>query len=65
MRIFKSPAYRNAERALKAARTQEELDVVRDSARVQLKPKEFGHFLKKLAARRQELANQWGREAAT
>lgn len=65
MRIFKSRACRHAERALSAARTQEELDVVRNSARVQLKPKEFGHFLKKLAARRQELADQWGREAAT
>ena len=65
MRIFKTPACRHAEHALSAARTQEELDVVRNSARIQLNPTEFGHFLKKLADRRQELADQWGREAAT
>lgn len=32
--------------------------------RAALSTKEFGHFIKKVAARRQELADQWGREEA-
>lgn len=62
MRIFKSKPYRHAERALKAARTQEQVDIVRANAHVSLTVKEFGHFLKKVDARRQQLADQRGRE---
>lgn len=65
MRIFKSKPYRHAERALRAAQTQEQVDIVRANAHVSLTAKEFGHFVKKVAARRQQLADQWGREAAT
>jgi hypothetical protein len=56
MRIFKSKAYRSAERDLSAAQTQEQVDKVRNSARTTLNPKEFGHFLKKVADHRQQLA---------
>jgi hypothetical protein len=63
MRIFKSKAYRHAERALSTAQTQEQVDIVRANARTTLIAKEFGHFLKKVSARRQQLADQWGREA--
>ncbi len=65
MRIFKSKPYRHAERALRAAQTQEQVDIVRANARAALSQKEFGHFIKKVAARRQKLADHWGREAAT
>ena len=57
MRVFKSKPYRHAERALSAASTQQEVDVVRDNARTNLNDKEFGHFLKKVADRRQKLAD--------
>ena len=57
MRLFKSKAFRHAEHALKAARTMDEVDVVRNAARAAMKPGEFGHFLKKIAARRQQLAD--------
>jgi hypothetical protein len=56
MRVFKSKAYRHAERALSTAQTQEQVDVVRNSARIALNAKEFGHFLKKVADHRQQLA---------
>jgi hypothetical protein len=56
MRVFKSKAYRHAERALSTAQTQEQVDVVRNSARIVLNAKEFGHFLKKVADHRQQLA---------
>ena len=52
MRIFKSKAYRSAERDLSAAQTQEQVTTVRDQARTALKPKEFGHFLRKVTSRR-------------
>lgn len=64
MIFFKSRARSRAESELKAALTQEEIDAVRDYARTILTAKEFGHFLKKVAARRQELADHWGREEA-
>ena len=60
--IFKSKPYRHAERALSAAKTQEQVDAVRNSARTALNAKEFGHFVKKIADHRQKLADQWGRE---
>lgn len=63
MRVFKSKPFRHAERALRAAQTQEQVDIVRANARTTLTEKEFGHFLKKVSARRQQLADQWGREA--
>lgn len=56
MKLFKSKAYRHAERALSAAGTQEQVDVVRANARMSLKDKEFGHFLKKVGEHRQKLA---------
>jgi len=55
MRVFKSKPYRHAERALSAASTQQEVDVVRDNARANLNDKEFGHFLKKVADKRREV----------
>lgn len=64
MRIFKSKAYRHAERALSTAQTQEQVDVVRDNARTTLNVKEFGHFVKKIADHRQKLADHWGRGEA-
>jgi hypothetical protein len=63
MRIFKSKAYRSAERDLSAAKTQEQVDAVRNSARTALNAKEFGHFIKKVQSHRQKLADRWGREA--
>jgi hypothetical protein len=54
--IFKSKAYRSAERALSTAQTQEQVTTVRDQARTALKPKEFGHFLLRINDRRQQLA---------
>jgi hypothetical protein len=56
MRIFKSKAYRHAERALSTAKTQEQVDAVRNSARTALNVKEFGHFIKKVQSHRQKLA---------
>lgn len=56
MRLFKSKAYRHAERSLSVAQTQEQVDKVRNNARTALNPKEFGHFLKKVADHRQKLA---------
>ena len=64
MRIFKSKAYRHAERALSAAQTQEQVDVVRDNARTTLNAKEFGHFIRKVQGHRQKLADRCGREEA-
>ena len=64
MRVFKSKAYRSAERALSTAQTQEQVDTVRNSAMKALTPKEFGHFGKRIAAHRQQLADHWGREEA-
>ena len=55
MRVFKSRAYKDAERALLAASTQVEVDAVVSAARIRLKPGEFGHFLKRVRARREEL----------
>ena len=57
MRIFKSKAYRSAERSLATAQTQEQVDTVRNSAMKALTPKEFGHFGKRIADRRQKLAD--------
>ncbi len=64
MRVFKSKAYRHAERALSTAQTQEQVDVVRNSARIALNAREFGHFVKKVQSHRQKLADHWGREEA-
>lgn len=64
MRVFKSKAYRSAERDLSAAQTQEQVDVVRNSARTALNAKKFGHFIKKVQSHRQKLADHWGREEA-
>jgi len=55
MRVFKSRAYKDAERALLATARQVEVDAVVSAARVRLKPGEFGHFLKRVRARREEL----------
>lgn len=57
MRVFKSKPYRHAERALSAARTQEQVDIVRANAHAALTEREFGHFVKKVTARRQEIKN--------
>lgn len=62
VRIFKSKPYRHAERALSAARTQEQVDIVRANAHAALTEREFGHFVKKVTAHRQKLADQWSRE---
>ena len=56
MRVFKSKAYRHAERALSTAQTQEQVDVVRSNAMKALTPKEFGRFGVRIADRRQQLA---------
>ena len=53
--MFKSRAYKDAERALLAASRQVDVDAVVSAARVRLKPGEFGHFLAKVRARREEL----------
>ena len=55
MRVFKSRAYKDAERALLATSTQVEVDAVTAAAKIKLTPGEFGHFLKKVRARREEL----------
>ena len=56
MRIFKSKAYRHAEHALSVTQTQEQVDVVRNNARMNLKPREFNHFHRKVQDRRHQLA---------
>ncbi len=57
MRITKSRTYKNCERALAAAKTQEDVSGVVMIAKANLNDKEFGHFLNKAADRRQKLAD--------
>jgi hypothetical protein len=56
MKIFRSKAYRHAERSLATAQTQEQVDTVRNNAMKALTPKEFGRFGVRIADRRQQLA---------
>lgn len=55
MRITKSRAYKDSERVLSSANTQQDVDNVVKAAKQRLKDKEFGHFLKKVLDKRREL----------
>lgn len=55
MRVFKSRAYKDAERALLATSTQVEVDAVTAAAKLKLSAGEFEHFVKKVLSRRDEL----------
>ena len=59
MNILKSTAYRHAERALKAASTQREVDAVVYAARSNLSSQEFGRFLKRVLERRREMPERY------
>lgn len=63
MRITKSRAYKDSERALAAAKTQEDVTNVTKAARFKLSEGEFGHFLKKVLSRRDELRKKEDAEA--
>jgi len=55
VRITKSRTYKDCERALAAAKTQEDVSGVVMIAKANLNDKEFGHFLKKVADKRREV----------